>query len=231
MKNAINRALQRTTGYQLQKPRSERRLRMRLRPGDRLLEAPVFVMCTVRSGSTLLRVLLDSHSQIHSPHEMHLKDMDVSVRDGYPEKALREVGLTEDRLRFLLWDRVLHRELTEHGKRILVNKTPSDVFIVDEILRCWPDARFIYLLRHPGAIARSRQNARPQDSAERTGEMVPRSPRALENARQEHPGTPARYEALPAEPERVTRELRDFLEVEWEPTMLEYGQTSHGRYK
>jgi Sulfotransferase family len=231
MKRAINAALKRTTGYTLQKPRSERRLRMRLRPGDRLLEAPVFVMCTVRSGSTLLRVLLDSHSQIHSPHEMHLRDMSVSVREGYPEKALREVGLDSERLRFLLWDRVLHRELTEHGKRILVNKTPSDVFIVDEILRCWPDARFIYLLRHPAAIAKSRHSARPQDSDERNAEMVRRYAQALEDARQEHPGIPVRYEDLTSEPERVTRELCEFLGVEWEPAMLDYGQTSHGRYK
>ena len=231
MKSAINAALMRTTGYQLQKPASQRRLRMRLRPEDRLLEAPVFVMCTVRSGSTLLRVLLDSHSQIHSPHEMHLKDIAVKVREGYPEKALREVGLDEERLRFLLWDRMLHRELTEHGKRTLVNKTPSDVFIVDEILRCWPDARFIYLLRHPAAIARSRQNARPQDSPERNAEMVRRYAQALEDARREHPGITVRYEDLTAEPERVTRELCEFLGVEWEPEMLDYGRVSHGRYK
>jgi hypothetical protein len=231
MKSAINAALMRTTGYQLQKPASPRKLRMRLRPEDRLLEAPVFVMCTVRSGSTLLRVLLDSHSQIHSPHEMHLKDITVGVREGHPEKALREVGLDEERLRFLLWDRMLHRELTEHGGRILVNKTPSDVFIVDEILRCWPDARFIYLLRHPAAIAKSRQNARPQDSAERNAEMVRRYAQALENARHEHPGITVRYEDLTAEPERVTRELCEFLGVEWEPGMLEYGQVNHGRYK
>src|SRR5919107_1699539 len=204
----------RTTGYQLQKPVPQRKQRRKLRPGDRLLEKPTFILCTVRSGSTLLRVLLDSHSQIHSPHEMHLRDISVKVREGYPEKALREVGLDSDRLRFLLWDRVLHRELTEHGKRILVNKTPSDVFIVDEILRCWPDARFIYLLRHPAAIARSRGNARPQDSAERNAEMVRRYAQALEDARREHPGITVRYEDLTADPERSTRELCEFLGVE-----------------
>src|SRR3954465_8395214 len=231
MKKAINAALQRTTGYQLQKPASPRKLRMRLRPEDRLLEAPVFVMCTVRSGSTLLRVLLDSHSQIHSPHEMHLKDISVKVREGYPERALREVGLDDERLRFLLWDRVLHRELTEHGGRILVNKTPSDVFIVDEILRCWPDARFIYLLRHPAAIAQSRQNARPQDSAERNAEMLRRYAQALENARQEHPGITVRYEDLTADPERVTRELCEFLGVAWGSAMLDYGAQDHGPHR
>jgi hypothetical protein len=231
MKKYVNAALQRTTGYQLQKPASQRRLRMRLRPGDRLLEAPTFILCSVRSGSTLLRVLLDSHSQLHSPHEMHLRNMSVGVKGDYAVKALREVGLDDERLRFLLWDRVLHRELQESGKRWLVNKTPSDVFIVDEILRCWPDARFIYLLRHPAAIAKSRQSARPQDSAERNTEMVRRYAQALEDARQEHPGITVRYEDLASDPATVTKQICEFLGVEWEETMLDYGRTSHGRYK
>ena len=233
-KETVNRALVRATGYELQKPRrssAERRRRAKLREGDRLLEAPAFILCSVRSGSTLLRVLLDSHSKIHSPHEMHLRDIEVQIREGYPQKALREVGLDETRLRHLLWDRVLHRELDEAGKEILVNKTPNDVFIVDEILECWPDARFIYLLRHPAAIARSRHTARPQDSAERNATMVGRYGKALEAARKEHPGLVVRYEELASDPAKVTQELCAFLGVEWEPDMLNYGEFSHGAFR
>ena len=231
LKKAVNAALVRATGYQVQKAGSgPRSARWRARPGDRLLEAPVFVLSSVRSGSTLLRVVLDSHSQIHSPHEMHLRHMKVSVPEGNLEKAMREVGLDAERLRFLLWDRVLHRELTEAGKRILVNKTPSDVFIADDIARCWSDARFIYLLRHPAAIARSRQDYHPQDSVEHNASVVRRYVRALEKARATHPGLTVRYEDLTAEPERVTRELCAFIGVPWEPGMLEYGTTGR-RYK
>ena len=233
LKRAVNGVLTRTTGYQLQKATSQRRptSRSRRRTGDRLLDAPVFVLSSIRSGSTLLRVILDSHSRIHSPHEMHLRHMKVSVPGGYLEKAMREVGLDAERLRFLLWDRVLHRELTEHGKQILVNKTPSDVFIADDIARCWPDARFIHLLRHPASIARSRQDYRPQDSAEQNADAVLRYARALERARHEHPGFTVRYEDLTWEPERVTRELCAFLGVRWEPGMLRYGETDRRRYK
>src|SRR5919199_1700417 len=42
------------------------------------------------------------------------------------------------------------------GKPLIVEKTPNTVFIAERIKECWPDARFIFLLRHPGAIARSR---------------------------------------------------------------------------
>ena len=231
LKQSVNRALRRTIGYELQKPRPPHRRRARVRPGDRLLEAPVVILCSVRSGSTLLRVLLDSHSKVHSPHEMHLRDMTVQIKEGYSQKALREVGLNETRLRHLLWDRVLHRELDEAGKEILVNKTPNDVFIVDEILDCWPDARFIFLLRHPAAIAKSRQAARPQDSPERNATMVARYANALENARREHAGHTVRYEDLAADPAGETRKLCEFLGVEWEPEMLDYGKFDHGRFK
>jgi hypothetical protein len=234
LKKSLNDALVRRTGYQLQKarkPASAQKRRRRLRPGDRLLEAPTFILCSVRSGSTLLRVLLDSHSRIHCPHEMHLRDIGVKVREGYPEKALREVGLDETRLQYLLWDRVLHRELDESGKDLLVNKTPNDVFIVDRILECWSDARFIFLLRHPGAIARSRHTARPQDSAERNATMVGRYCKAVEEARRTREGITVRYEDLASDPAAATRQLCEYLRVPWEEQMLDYGKFSHGSFK
>ena len=188
-------------------------------------------MCSVRSGSTLLRVLLDSHSQIHSPPELHLRDFAVRVKTDYGTKALGEIGLDDEQLRFLLWDRLLHRELTAARKSLLVNKTPNDVFIADLIARCWPDARFIYLLRHPGAIERSRQATRPQDSPERNARMVLRYGKAIEEARAARPRLTIRYEDLTADPRDATKRLCAFLGVPWEAGMLEYGRFDHGRMK
>ena len=235
-KGSLNRGLTRATGYELRKQGAESRARRRRRavgekPGDRLLVAPAFVLCSVRSGSTLLRVLLDSHSKIHSPQELHLRDLAVKVKTDYATKALGEIGLDDEQLRFLLWDRLLHRELAATGKQVLVNKTPNDVFIADEIARCWTDARFIYLLRHPGAIARSRQQTRPQDSAERNARMVLRYCNALEQARAVRPGATVRYEDLTADTRGETQKLCAFLGLEWEPEMLDYGRFDHGRMK
>jgi hypothetical protein len=232
-KGALNRALTRATGYELRKvgAKVRRRKRSAEEPGDRLLTAPAFVMCSVRSGSTLLRVMLDSHSQIHSPPELHLKDFAVRVKTDYGTKALGEIGLDDEQLRFLLWDRLLHRELAAARKSLLVNKTPNDVFIADLIARCWPDARFIYLLRHPGAIERSRQQTRPQDTAERNARMVLRYGTAIEAARAARPGFTIRYEELTADPRDATRRLCTFLGVPWEAGMLDYGRFDHGRMK
>jgi hypothetical protein len=231
-KGAFNRGLKRTTGYELRRTAVVRRRRRSAdEPGDRLLQAPAFVMCSVRSGSTLLRVLLDSHSQIHSPQELHLRDMAVKVKTDYAAKALGEIGLDDEQLRFLLWDRLLQRELAAAGKSILVNKTPNDVFIADRIARCWPDARFIYLLRHPGAIERSRQATRPQDSPERNARMVLRYGTAIEEARAARPGITIRYEDLTTDPRAVTRAVCKYLGVPWEASMLDYGRFDHGRMK
>ena len=231
-KGAINDALTRATGYELRKAGgAKRRRREGGERGDRLLVAPAFVMCTVRSGSTLLRVLLDSHSKIHAPQELHLRDLTVRVKTEYAAKALGEIGLDDEQLRFLLWDRLLQRELAAAKKSLLVNKTPNDVFIADLIARCWPDARFIYLLRHPGAIARSRQETRPQDSPERNAQMVLRYATALEEARAQRPGLVVRYEELTSDPKATTQRLCEFLGVQWEAKMLDYGRFDHGRMK
>jgi hypothetical protein len=233
VKDAVNRLLVRATGYQLQKPREAAPARVARRPrgsGERLLQAPGFVLSTVRSGSTLLRVLLDSHSQIHSPHETHLRDIRVALKSKYAERALEEGRLTKDDLEHVLWDWYLHRQLAATGKSILVNKTPSDVFITEDIKACWPDARFIFLLRHPVAVARSRHALRPEDSDERNTEMVLRYANALEKARETYEGHTVRYEDLAADPETETKKLCAFLGVAWEPGMLDYGQTQR-RFK
>jgi hypothetical protein len=225
LKKTLNDALTRATGYQLQRARGG--AAKRLRGGDRLIEAPVFVICTLRSGSTLLRVLLDSHSQIRSPHELHLRYVSVHFDQKWSERSMKELGLDTRAADYLLWDRLLHRELTASRKSIIADKTPNNVFIVDRLREAWPDARFIFLLRHPGAIARSRQKYK----GEGADELIIKYVEALEAARQTYDGHTVRYEDLTANPERELRKICDFLGVPYEPTMLDYGQFDHGRYK
>jgi hypothetical protein len=240
-KETLNGALTRATGYQLQRAgtvparaRTARRTRVgQVRAGDRLVEAPVFVICTLRSGSTLLRVLLDSHSQIHAPHELHLRYVSVNFDAKWSERSMAELGLDTRGAEYLLWDRLLHRELAGSGKRMIVDKTPNNVFIADRLRECWPDARFIFLLRHPAAIARSRQAVRGENAGddEQNVDLIRRYCEALEGARQAYDGHSVRYEDLTADPERITRGICEFLGVPWEAGMLEYGQFDHGRYK
>ena len=236
-KDQVNGALRRT-GYELRrtasvprstapKPRSRK-----VRPGDRLVEQPGFVMCTLRSGSTLLRVLLDSHSQIHCPHEIHLRYLSVGLDSKWVERSMKEMGLDEERLEDLLWDRVLHRELSGSGRPRLVTKTPNDVFIADRIKTAWPDAKLVFLLRHPAAIVRSRQQYQGEDADhDKNVDLIRRYCEALEAARQAYDGVTVRYEDLTADPESALRPVCEHLGVPFEPGMLEYGEQDHGRFK
>ena len=231
-KESVNGALRRT-GYELRRttPAKARR-RTAVRPGDRLLEQPGFVMCTLRSGSTLLRVLLDSHSQLHCPHEIHLRYLSVNLETKWVEGSMREMGLDQERLEYLLWDRLLQRELASSGKSKLVTKTPNDVFIADRIKACWPDAKLIFLLRHPAAIVRSRRNVQTDDAdPEKNVALIRRYCEALERARQTYDGVTIRYEDLTSDPEATMRRVCEHLEVAFEPQMLDYGTHDHGRYK
>jgi hypothetical protein len=203
-----------------------------VRAGDRLLVEPVFVLCTLRSGSTLLRVLLDSNSRLHAPHETHLRYVSVHLEQKWSERSMKAMGLDARGLEYLLWDRLLDRRLARSGKPTLVEKTPNSVFIADRLRECWPDARFLFLLRHPAAIARSRLSVLGErGDPEANVDLIRRYCDALEAARRAHPGHTLRYEELTADPERVLRGVCAYLGVRYESDMLEYGRFRHGPFR
>lgn len=198
----------------------------------RVVPSPVFVLSPVRSGSTLLRVILNSHSQICAPHEMHLRHIRVRVDDkNYARNAVRRLGLDEEELENLLWDRLMLRELSRSGKRIFVDKTPGNVDQWRRLAKAWPAARFIFLIRHPGASAASLMRARPNEPAEQHDKVILRFAERVEQARRSLGGLVVRYEDLTTEPEQVTRTICRFLGTRWEPAMLDYGARSHGAFQ
>lgn len=201
------------------------------RRGDRLLSSPVFILSSVRSGSTLLRVLLDSHSELYAPHELHLRSLKVELSSKYVRQAMHGLGLNQRELEHLLWDRVLDRELKRQGKRYLVNKTPTDTLMWQRILACWPDARFIYLQRHPLAMVRSWHKARPYWTFEEATADAMKYMTAMEEARRTQPGLTVRYEDLTNDPAGETKRICDYIGVEWQPQMLQYGEVDHGSFR
>lgn len=198
----------------------------------RLVDSPVFVLSSVRSGSTLLRVLLNSHSRIRAPHEMHLRTLHVHLARDFTDDAMKALELDKDELEHVLWDRVLHLELTRSGKEIIVDKTPPNTLIWPRLERCWPDARYIILLRHPGAVVTSLTNRRADPDHEQIRREVLDYSEKLDEARRQLTGAHViTYEELTADPETVTRGLCDYLKVPWEPGMLEYGKKDHGTFR
>lgn len=216
-------------------------------PPARLVESPVFILSAVRSGSTLLRCVLDTHSCIHAHHELYLADMTVRADDVKVARSLDASGLAVRELEHMLWDRMLHHLLAQSGKRIIVDKTPINVAHWRRLAECWPHARFVFLLRHPAHVLESmlasvngrlgteldmrygagnaHQKWRTPGAAQGYLLMLLG---ALVEARASLPGLTVRYEEVTADPEKATQSLCDFLDVPWEPDMIEYGRVPHG---
>lgn len=202
-------------------------------PGvDRLLDRPVFILAPVRSGSTLLRLLLNGHSQLHAPHESHFRRLEVRWSTKLAGRSMKALGLHRGDLEHLLWDRVLHRELVRSGKSFIVEKTPANVFVWRRLADCWPDARFIFLIRHPVSIAQSWHEADPdRRSLEEAGRNALGYMNAVEAARNGLDGHTVRYEDLTADPTATLQGICEFLGVDWEPAMLDYGRHLRGELR
>jgi sulfotransferase family protein len=231
-KAAVNHALTRSTGYQLTRVTPKLAKPARRRPRvDRLVTQPTFILSSVRSGSTLLRAILNSHSQICAPHELHLATLRVTITEKFGQESMQHLGLDERSLEYLLWDRLLHRELTASGKQLIVDKTPNAVFIWERLREAWPGARFIVLLRHPAAIADSLFQVRKDPVMADVLSRVVQYTEKIDEARAALPGITIRYEELVTAPERVIAEICAYLGVPWEPTMLDYGSFDHGPFR
>ncbi|WP_033284296.1 sulfotransferase family protein [Streptomyces sp. NRRL F-525] len=196
---------------------------------DRLLERPVFILTSVRSGSTLLRMMLGAHSRLHAAHELHLTGIEVYFKPGTPtERSLRTLGLGHEQLEGLLWDRALHRELVKSGKQFIVEKTPGNAFQWQRIAQTWPDARFVFLRRHPGAVARSWHEAVPDRTREEAAERVLKYMESMQEAQAELGGHTLRYEDLTTDPTAELRSLCAYLDLPYEPGMTDYGSSLEG---
>lgn len=189
----------------------------------RLVPSPVFVLSSERSGSTLLRALLDSHSAIHAPHELHLRQLKVQAPE-LATLAMADLGFRRRDLENLLWDRMLHLRLVTSGKQIIVDKTPHNLKAWRRIHDYWPDARFLFLFRHPQRIFESMTTAWPHHDRDNLTTRITRTLTTLHEATTTAPGLDVRYEELTGDPEAATRQICSYLGVAWEPSMLHYGE-------
>ncbi|MFE6053071.1 sulfotransferase family protein [Kitasatospora sp. NPDC056446] len=200
-------------------------------PDHRLVPSPVFLLSPIRSGSTLLRCLLGSHPDVHAPHELHLAGYTVAVDDEFTDLSMRTLGLAPTDLEHLLWDRLLHRQLTEAGKTVLVEKSPGNVFIWQRLAACWPQARYIVLRRHPVAIADSIRRAGDANDLAEAAVTVDKFATALDEAAANLLGAVhVTYEQLTADPEVTCKALCEHIGIPWDPSMLDYGRHDHGPF-
>lgn len=105
----------------------------------------------------------------------------------------------------------------------LVEKTPQQEEHARELARWFPKARFVHVLRNPYAVvnAETRDTTVHRSRRHRIYRPLAKSLYFLErNRRHLDRYRVVRYEDVVLETEAATRELADFLELPWKPSML-----------
>jgi hypothetical protein len=121
---------------------------------------PVFVLCTGRSGSTLLRFVLDAHPELACPPEANMPSLAAhlatvwSLIEGVPLSSSREDEppfIPDQALKGVrrTLDEITSTYLTRRGKQRFCDKSLTNARFVELMLRLYPEAKFICLYRHP----------------------------------------------------------------------------------
>jgi hypothetical protein len=125
--------------------------------------SPVFVVGAVRTGSTMLRLMLDSHPHIRNPGEFDFLTDQVGSDGQLPEieqyrrwlsthRGFQETGLAVDpRLDYRQLMQSFLDQLSQNDKILTMNMHRN----FERIPRLFPDARYIHLMRDPRDVARS----------------------------------------------------------------------------
>jgi NADH:ubiquinone oxidoreductase subunit len=128
---------------------------------------PLLILGVSRSGTTLLRVMLDRNSQLAVPDESYFVplladrhllsvDRDEFLDDLRRLKTVREWALPLDKVRARLADRMpVGRAIAaiyevyakEHGKARWGDKTPMYMRHLPLLRRLFPDAQYVHLIR------------------------------------------------------------------------------------
>jgi hypothetical protein len=136
------------------------------------LDDPVFVLCMGRSGSTLLRFLLDAHPELACPPETNVPalcgQLSVvwSLIEGAPLATERDAAPPQVPDAAVRGIRRMIGEMTgsylaRRGKRRYCDKSLGSARVADLLVQIFPQARFVCLYRHPMDVVRSGLDACP----------------------------------------------------------------------
>ena len=195
---------------------------------------PVFVFGALRSGTTLLRLMLKHHSQIHSPGEADfLFDHVTRAQNGwrYDRTALEGDRIFRDK-ETALRDGVEGQELAE--ALIADLSTKGDGYMSLNIHRnapkmaaLFPDAKIIHLVRDPRDVARSSIGMGwAGNSFFGVDHWIGTETGWEEAGYDEAQVLTVRFENLMANLEPELARICGFLGLEFEPAMLKYHENS-----
>lgn len=218
------------------------------RPAAPLL---VFVGGAPRSGTTLTQRVLNAHPMIYGGPEFDFtpeiaalrRRMIESVRSGRIAPHADEATVNAAVAGMLR--AIFDARAARAGAGVFSEKTPANVLEFMSLGEMFPEARFIFVLRDPRAVAASMmrvlrkslaQGKRPPSFAPSlvgAGESIARywaAGFAAADAMPERVLT-LHYEDLVAEPEATARRMCDFLGLPWDDLMIRPEETPAGEFQ
>ena len=208
---------------------------------DYVSDVRLAVVCGCgRSGTTLARVILDSHPALFAGPESllflptRIDFADLAWKFDLDEASLREL-FARSRSRTEFIDRFQELLRAEARKQIWVDKTARNVHRLDYIWRHFPKAKVIHVVRDPRDVVASlkthRRHKIEQGKIVPTGFCMPvehciaRWKLAMDHALP-HRGAPNylenKYEAVVLDTEDTVRRLCDFIGVDFDRRMLDF---------
>jgi hypothetical protein len=189
------------------------------------------------SGSTLMRLILDSHPGIGIPPETgfmrayqahQFVPLKWSGRNWARRMGWSRAELDEELARF--YERIFARYIEREGKNRWGDKTPLHTWHIDAMARLYPDAQFIAMMRHPGASVGSNMTrfGHPYNRAVNHVERYNREI-ARQAARHKEQFVIVRYEELVLRSEPLLRELLDWLGEPWSDQVLHHHEVQPAR--
>lgn len=229
------------------------RSRRAARRGAPNVPAP-FVVGMNRSGTTLLRMMLDAHPDLTMPPETHFVPelIDVGAQGRATPEAFLEVitkqrewgdfGLTEEQLleAFRAIEplnpgdalRAFYGAYAARvGKPRCGEKTPIYVKSIRKISEALPEARFVHVIRDGRDVALSiRDRAVKEHPIDVIAERwVRRIGQARRQSKHVAHYKEVRYEQLILETAPTLREICEFFELPWDDAVLDYHRRSAER--
>jgi Sulfotransferase family len=229
---------------------ARRRLRGRTEP-----PAPAPFVCGVtRSGTTLIRLMLDAHPELAIPGETHWVPKLIKAAERAKQshedygdliidhKRWGDFHLDADELRERIRQvnppnaadviRAFYLLYAEReGKSRYGDKTPGYVQEMPRIQRVLPEARFVHIIRDGRDVALShlRMNWGPETYAESARLWRNRIRKARKQAPKIDHYVEVHFEDLISDAEGVVRRVCDFVELDFDPVMLDYHERAEGR--
>jgi tetratricopeptide (TPR) repeat protein len=214
--------------------RQDRSWMERMQPAGDCSERPVFIVGMLRSGTTLAEQILASHPQVFGAGELAFFGAETAAAFAHAAAAGSRLDFTEAELRRLAAGYLDLLQRLSSGTARVVDKFPTNFFLLGLIHAVLPRARIIHMQRDPRDTclsiyfqqfeAANTYANDLQDLAHYHGEYQ-RLMRHWCNTLPTDALLHVPYEGLVAEPEAWSRRMLEFVGLPWDARCLDFSRT------